>query len=94
MIEARGGASTTPSSSTPMTTAVGHDVCKLPPNRWFEGLVPTEPAFPLHPNAKGEASMARSVLEGAAASRRPPNGWTDDPTGSGSGRDRSTAGAA
>jgi lysophospholipase L1-like esterase len=40
----------------------GHDVCKLPPERWFEGLVPTEPAYPLHPNAKGEASMARSVL--------------------------------
>ncbi len=43
--------------------AVGHDVCKLPPTRWFEGLVPTEPAFPLHPNGKGEASMARSVLD-------------------------------
>jgi len=41
----------------------GHDVCKLPPTRWFEGLVPTEPAFPLHPNAKGEASMARSAIE-------------------------------
>lgn len=40
----------------------GHDVCTLPPNRWFEGLVPTEPAFPLHPNAQGEASMARSAL--------------------------------
>ena len=40
----------------------GHDVCKLPPERWFEGLVPTEPAYPLHPNGKGEASMARSVL--------------------------------
>ncbi len=40
----------------------GHDVCKLPPNRWFEGLVPTEPAYPLHPNAKGEASMSRSAL--------------------------------
>ncbi|HET6830523.1 MAG TPA: SGNH/GDSL hydrolase family protein [Solirubrobacterales bacterium] len=42
--------------------SIGHDVCKLPPVRWFEGLVPTEPAFPLHPNGKGEASMARSVL--------------------------------
>ena len=40
----------------------GHDVCKLPPERWFEGLVPTEPAFPLHPNAKGEASMGRSAI--------------------------------
>ena len=41
----------------------GHDVCKLPPERWFEGLVPTEPAYPMHPNAKGEESMARSVLK-------------------------------
>ena len=40
----------------------GHDVCKLPPTRWFEGLVPTEPAFPLHPNAKGLASMGRSAI--------------------------------
>lgn len=42
--------------------SIGHDVCKLPPNRWFEGAMPTEPAYPLHPNAKGEASMGRSVL--------------------------------
>lgn len=49
--------------------SIGHDVCKLPPTRWFEGLVPTEPAFPLHPNAKGEASMARSVL---AELKKPP----------------------
>ncbi|HVF80012.1 MAG TPA: SGNH/GDSL hydrolase family protein [Solirubrobacteraceae bacterium] len=42
--------------------SVGHDVCTLPGTRWFEGLVPTAPAFPVHPNALGEASMARSVL--------------------------------
>jgi lysophospholipase L1-like esterase len=42
--------------------SIGHDVCKLPPDRWFEGLVPTEPAYPLHPNGKGEASMARSAI--------------------------------
>lgn len=42
--------------------SMGHDVCKLPPDRWYEGLAPTEPAYPLHPNAKGEASMARSVI--------------------------------
>jgi lysophospholipase L1-like esterase len=41
----------------------GHDVCKLPPERWFEGIVPTEPAYPMHPNAQGEASMARSVMK-------------------------------
>ncbi len=42
--------------------SVGHDACTLPPTRWFEGLVPTMPAFPIHPNVLGEASMARSVL--------------------------------
>lgn len=42
--------------------SLGHDVCTLPPTRWFEGLTPTEPAFPLHPNGKGEASMARSTI--------------------------------
>lgn len=44
------------------TGSVGHDVCQLPDRRWFEGVLPTMPAFPLHPNALGEASMARSVL--------------------------------
>ncbi|MCW3010298.1 MAG: family lipase [Solirubrobacterales bacterium] len=44
------------------TDSIGHHVCTLPPVRWFEGLVPTEPAFPLHPNAQGEASMARSAI--------------------------------
>jgi len=42
--------------------SVGHDVCTLPGTRWFEGLIPTDLAFPVHPNALGEASMARSVL--------------------------------
>lgn len=44
------------------TESVGHDVCTLPPTRWFEGIVPTMPAYPVHPNGLGEASMARSVL--------------------------------
>lgn len=42
--------------------SVGHDVCTLPGTRWFEGVVPTAPALAIHPNALGEASMARSVL--------------------------------
>jgi lysophospholipase L1-like esterase len=41
--------------------SAGHDVCTLPGRKWFEGLVPTAPAFPLHPNALGMQSMARSV---------------------------------
>ena len=49
--------------------SAGHDVCTLPPARWFEGLVPTLPAFPLHPNGLGMASMARSVLRVARAPR-------------------------
>jgi hypothetical protein len=52
----------------------GHDVCKLPPNRWFEGLVPTEPAYPLHPNGKGEASMARSAIALLSRPRRESSG--------------------
>ena len=59
----------------------GHDVCKLPPERWFEGLVPTEPAYPLHPNAKGEASMARSAI--AQLKKPRPGGQT--PQGGSSG---------
>jgi lysophospholipase L1-like esterase len=54
----------------------GHDVCKLPPNRWFEGVVPTEPAYPLHPNAKGEASMARSALAVLSQPRQQPGPGT------------------
>jgi hypothetical protein len=56
----------------------GHDVCKLPPERWFEGLVPTEPAYPLHPNGKGEASMARSAI---AQLSKPRPGASNPPQG-------------
>jgi lysophospholipase L1-like esterase len=49
--------------------SVGHDVCTTPGKRWFEGLVPTAPAVPVHPNALGEASMARSVLRVLAQPR-------------------------
>jgi lysophospholipase L1-like esterase len=42
--------------------STGHDACKPIGTRWFEGVVPTSPAFPVHPNAMGLASMARSVL--------------------------------
>jgi lysophospholipase L1-like esterase len=52
--------------------SVGHDVCTGPRTRWFEGLVPTSPAFPIHPNARGEASMARSVLRVLAQPRPGP----------------------
>ncbi|MEU8949305.1 SGNH/GDSL hydrolase family protein [Streptomyces sp. NPDC048489] len=41
---------------------VGHDMCKAPADRWIEPLKPASPAAPAHPNAKGEAAMARAVL--------------------------------
>ncbi|MGW2521436.1 SGNH/GDSL hydrolase family protein [Streptomyces sp. NPDC001617] len=41
----------------------GHDMCKLPADRWIEPLQPASPAAPAHPNAKGEQAMAQAVLE-------------------------------
>ena len=44
------------------TDSIGHDVCQVPGVKWTEGLVPTAPAAPFHPNALGEQAMARQVL--------------------------------
>jgi lysophospholipase L1-like esterase len=44
------------------TSSVGHDVCKATGTRWVEGLVPTSPAAPVHPNALGMQNTARAVL--------------------------------
>ena len=44
------------------TDSIGHDVCKGTGVKWLEGLIPTSPAAPFHPNALGEKSMARQVL--------------------------------
>lgn len=48
---------------------IGHDMCKVPADRWIEPLVPASPAAPAHPNAKGEQAMAEAVL--AALGRHP-----------------------
>ncbi len=45
------------------TPTIGHDVCRLPGVKWIEGLVPTAPAYPVHPNALGMAAMAAAVVE-------------------------------
>jgi lysophospholipase L1-like esterase len=57
------------------TPSVGHDSCKLPGVKWLEGLVPTAPAFPEHPNAMGEVNMARQVIGAVNPSAQisPPN---------------------
>ncbi len=42
------------------TPTRGHDACSDDP--WIEGLLPTSPAAPFHPNATGEQAMANAVL--------------------------------
>jgi lysophospholipase L1-like esterase len=44
------------------TASIGHDVCKGTGVKWVEGLIPTSPAAPFHPNALGEKSMAQQVI--------------------------------
>ncbi|HEU4703392.1 MAG TPA: SGNH/GDSL hydrolase family protein [Conexibacter sp.] len=44
------------------TSSVGHDVCKATGVKWVEGLIPTAPAAPVHPNALGMQNTARATL--------------------------------
>jgi hypothetical protein len=43
------------------TASIGHDACKSTLTKWVEPLVPTNPAAPFHPNARGEAGIAQVV---------------------------------
>ncbi|WUJ32384.1 SGNH/GDSL hydrolase family protein [Streptomyces sp. NBC_00388] len=44
------------------TPSEGHDACRAPGAKWVEGFVPTAPAAPLHPNARGEQAYAEVIL--------------------------------
>jgi lysophospholipase L1-like esterase len=44
-------------------SSIGHDACQLPGVKWVEGVVPTEPAYPVHPNERGMENSARQVLK-------------------------------
>lgn len=44
------------------TPSIGHDACQGTSTRWVEGLVPTNPAAPFHPNAAGERGMSVAVI--------------------------------
>jgi len=44
------------------TSSVGHDVCRGTGTRWVEGLIPTSPAAPVHPNALGMQNTASVTL--------------------------------
>ncbi len=43
------------------TASIGHDVCKLPGVKWFESVIPTSVAAPLHPNADGMVAIGGLV---------------------------------
>ncbi|WP_072477156.1 SGNH/GDSL hydrolase family protein [Amycolatopsis australiensis] len=43
------------------TASIGHDVCKLPGVKWFESVVPTSVAAPMHPNADGMRGIGAAV---------------------------------
>ncbi|WP_304453248.1 SGNH/GDSL hydrolase family protein [Nocardiopsis sp. YSL2] len=45
----------------------GHDVCEPAGDRWVEGVVPENTAFPVHPNEAGMAVAADRVLAGLGA---------------------------
>ncbi|MGN6252055.1 MAG: SGNH/GDSL hydrolase family protein [Marmoricola sp.] len=42
--------------------SAGRDACSGPDTRWMEPVVAPVNAFPVHPNAKGEAAMAAETL--------------------------------
>ena len=44
------------------TPSAGHDECSGPTNRWMEPLVAPVNAYPIHPNATGEAHLASETL--------------------------------
>ena len=44
------------------TSSIGHDVCQLPGVKWVEGIIPTAPAYPIHPNELGMENDARDVI--------------------------------
>jgi lysophospholipase L1-like esterase len=45
------------------TPSIGHDVCQPPGTKWVEGLVPTAPAAPVHPNALGMKEIGGMVVD-------------------------------
>jgi lysophospholipase L1-like esterase len=44
------------------TATIGHDACSAAGIRDVEGLIPTSPAYPFHPNQRGQQVMADRVL--------------------------------
>jgi lysophospholipase L1-like esterase len=47
------------------TPTIGRDICAPPEKKFVEGLTPTSPAAPMHPNARGMKAMAKAVVRAA-----------------------------
>lgn len=45
------------------TRSEGHDVCAEPEEKFYEGVVPSTPAVPMHPNAAGMSAFGAAVAE-------------------------------
>lgn len=43
--------------------SLDHDACQLPGTKWVEGVIPTSPAYPVHPNARGMQAAATYTLD-------------------------------
>jgi hypothetical protein len=41
---------------------IGRDACTAPSVKDVEGLIPASPAYPFHPNRRGEQVMADQVI--------------------------------
>lgn len=42
--------------------SLGRDTCQPPLVKWVEGIIPTSPAYPVHPNARGMRAVAGLTL--------------------------------
>lgn len=49
------------------TLGIGHDICAAPADRYIEGLAPTRPAAPLHPNAAGARAIGDALATAVRA---------------------------
>ncbi|MGV9291290.1 SGNH/GDSL hydrolase family protein [Streptomyces sp. NPDC003719] len=54
--------------------SAGHDICAAPADRYFEGVVPTRPAAPLHPNATGARAIGNALAAAVRETSAPPGG--------------------
>lgn len=49
----------------------GHDVCGPRDDKWVEGIFPTKPAAPVHPNIDGMAAVGARVVDALGATDSP-----------------------